>query len=76
MATLPENLPPRVGTTSRGQVPDSLLTVCDLARILRVHEKTIRRLIARQAIPCIRLGRRVRFDPQDVVRWVSARKEG
>jgi len=53
-----------------------LLTVRETAAYLRVSEKSIRRLIARRRLPCVRLGRRVLFDRSDLLRWVSARKEG
>jgi excisionase family DNA binding protein len=48
----------------------------DVAAFLRVHEKDVYRFAARDGLPCVRLGRRLRFDPSDVLRWVSARKGG
>ena len=60
-----------------GRVPGPrLLTVRELAQYLRLHEKTIYELVARRELPSIRLGRRLRFSPDDITRWVSARKEG
>lgn len=53
-----------------------LLTVSDVAVFLQVHEKTVYDWVARGQIPCVRLGHRLRFDPHDVLRWLSARKEG
>jgi excisionase family DNA binding protein len=53
-----------------------LLTVAEVARYLRIHEKTVYTMVARRELPSIRLGRRVRFSPDDILRWVSARKEG
>ena len=53
-----------------------LLTIRETAAFLRISEKSIRRLIAHRRLPCVRLGRRVRFDRSDLLRWVSARKEG
>jgi excisionase family DNA binding protein len=53
-----------------------LMTVEDVARFLGVHEKTIYDWAARGWLPCVRVGSRLRFDPRDVNRWVSARKEG
>jgi len=55
--------------------PQPLLTVSDLAGMLQVHEKTIRRMVARRSIPCVRFGSRVRFDLSDLLRWIEARKE-
>ena len=59
---------------SRGNGP--LLTIRDLAEYLGVSEKTVRRLQAAGRIPFVRVGRGIRFDPGDVFRWISARKEG
>ena len=53
-----------------------LLTLEQLSHLLQLHERTIRRLVARRRLPCVRLGRSVRFDPADVARWLAARKEG
>jgi excisionase family DNA binding protein len=53
-----------------------LLTLPEVAVLLRLSEKTIRRLLAARRLPCVRLGRQLRFVQSDIVRWVSARKEG
>lgn len=53
-----------------------LLTVRELAAFLGLHEKTIYDWSARGELPCLRLGNRLRFDPNDVTRWLSARKGG
>jgi excisionase family DNA binding protein len=50
-----------------------LLTIEQLADLLAVSPKTVRRLVAR-GFPHIRLGRVLRFDPADVSRWLTARK--
>lgn len=52
-----------------------LLTLGEVAEILNVSPKTVRRLVARRGIPCVRLGRMVRFRPQDVFAWLNARRE-
>jgi len=54
----------------------TLLTVRQLARYLHLHEKTVYGLVERGAIPHVRLGRCVRFCPEDVTRWLGSRKEG
>lgn len=54
-----------------------LITLPEVAAYLQLSEKTIRRLVAAQRIPCVRIGRQLRFVPSDVLRWLSAqRKEG
>ena len=59
-----------------GGAPRRLLTVREVADILQVHPKTVLRFTRSEGLPCLRLRARLRFDPADVVRWVSARKEG
>jgi excisionase family DNA binding protein len=54
----------------------ALLTLEELSLALRVNPRTIRRMVAARRIPCVRLGRRLRFVPGDVFRWLEARKEG
>jgi excisionase family DNA binding protein len=61
--------------------PDSapgpgLWTVRQVAVFLHVHEKTLLRWVRSRGFPCVRVGTRLRFDPSDVLRWISARKEG
>ena len=57
--------------------PESrLLTVREVAVLLRLHEKTVYSMVARGELPSIRLGRRVRFSRDDIIRWLSARREG
>jgi len=53
-----------------------LLNVAEVARFLGLHEKTVYEWAARGRLPCVRVGSRLRFDPRDIDRWLSARKEG
>ena len=53
-----------------------LLTLSEVAEVLRVSPKTVRRMAALQRIPCVRFGRALRFVPGDVLAWLSARREG
>jgi excisionase family DNA binding protein len=52
-----------------------LMTLGEVAKHLAVSERTVKRLIAR-GFPCVRVGRSLRFEPQAVARWLSARREG
>ena len=56
-------------------VVEPLWDVVEVAGFLRVHPKTIPRLMRTHRLPCVRVGSRLRFVPSDVLRWVSARKE-
>jgi len=62
----------------RGSVPQllaPLLTVPEVARLLRVHPRTVRRLVADRRLPCVRVGTRVRFDQRSVLRWLGGRED-
>ena len=52
-----------------------MLTLPEAAAVLRVSPRTIRREVAARRLRCVRIGRRLLFDPSDVSRFVAARKE-
>ena len=58
----------------RETVPPRLLTLPEVAAYFGVSPKTVRRLVSR-GLPCVRLGRVVRFRQADLLRFVEARKE-
>lgn len=47
-------------------LPKQMLTVAETASFLQVSEKTIRRMIARGALPVVRIGRSIRINPQEI----------
>ena len=53
-----------------------LLTPAELARMLRVDRRTVYRRCMKEGWPCLKIGAQLRFNPQEVLRWLSARKEG
>jgi excisionase family DNA binding protein len=52
-----------------------LLTLSEVADLLRISVRTVRRLSASGRLPCIRIGRQLRFRPDDVARQLQAWKE-
>lgn len=55
-------------------MPD-YLTLADVAKLLRVSKPTVKRAVAKQGLPALRLGDRVwRFKRVDVEAWIDARK--
>lgn len=54
---------------------EGLLTVRELARYLQLNEKTVYEWVGEGRLPCIRLGNRIRFAPNDITRWLASRKE-
>ena len=49
------------------------IKVADLAGILGVDDKHIYRMAARGLLPSFRVGGAVRFDPQEVAKWLRER---
>ena len=52
---------------------DGILTRADVARYLKVSEKTIQRLIAENAIPCVKVGGQWRFLKAMVDEWLLSK---
>lgn len=55
--------------------PRGLWNLDETAAFLRVSGRTLRRAVSARRIHCVRIGRRLLFDPADVSRFVAARKE-
>lgn len=70
---IPEPIDTAVRRTPRVPQLAALLTIEEVAGVLAVSPKTVRRLIAR-GFPHVRFGRVLRFDPADVHRWIVARR--
>jgi PTS system nitrogen regulatory IIA component len=54
--------------------PERLLTVRDVAKWFKVHEKTVYEWAERGKLPFIRLGKRLRFQADDILQWLASRK--
>lgn len=52
-----------------------LMTVEDVAQLLKVKSSTVRAYAERGSLPCVRLGNRLRFRPSDVGLWIARRYE-
>ena len=52
-----------------------LLTPGDAAKALSIGTRTLWGLTKRGEIPCVRIGRAVRYDPRDLAAWISKKKE-
>ena len=51
-----------------------LIAVDSLAEWLGVEVVFVRRLVAERRIPFVRIGRYVRFDPDEVAQWIDERR--
>ena len=69
-----EGRAPGPAEAERERTLPRLLTLPEVAVFLSVSPKTVRRLVSR-GLPCVRLGRVVRFRQADLLRFVEARKE-
>jgi len=49
----------------------TLLTALELSKVLKIPTPAIYELAARGELPSIRIGRRVRFDPDAVAQWLT-----
>jgi excisionase family DNA binding protein len=48
-----------------------LLDSSEIARLLGITERHVRRLVLERRIPFAKVGRFIRFDPRDIERWVE-----
>ncbi len=53
-----------------------LLRPRDAARALAISERKLWDLTVRNLIPCVRIGRAVRYSPLDLQTWIEAQKRG
>jgi len=72
-------MPDNTAANRAAQTPtstDELLTVAEMAAILRLNQQTIRNWIEAGTLPAIRIGRRVRIRRADFNALVSAHPAG
>ena len=53
------------------QDPQVLLTKSEISKILKVSTATLSRLIKKDGLPCLRIGRQARFELEAVLDWAS-----
>lgn len=54
------------------EMPPRLLNIDQLAELLCVRERHVRRLVQERRIPYIKWGHLIRFDPAEVKHWIDA----
>ncbi|MBE3096960.1 MAG: helix-turn-helix domain-containing protein [Planctomycetes bacterium] len=52
-----------------------LLDAREAAQALRMGARTLARLTAAGSLPCVRIGRRVLYDPCDLTAWIDRQKK-
>ena len=56
--------------------PLKLLWTCrEAAKALGISERKLWDVTNQGAIPCVRIGRAVRYDPADIRAWIDAQKK-
>jgi excisionase family DNA binding protein len=51
-----------------------LLSIGQLAERLGTTPRHVRRLVAERRVPFVKVGRLVRFDPDDIAAWLDGRR--
>lgn len=57
-------------------LPNPFLTVADVAKLVQVSDRTVRRWIASDSLPAHRLGRQVRISRSDLRNFLSMHRQG
>lgn len=52
-------------------MPSTILTVPEVCEYLRVSQVTLYRLLRRKDIPAFRIGKKWRFNLEDLERWIE-----
>jgi len=55
-------------------MPERLLKIREAAELLGMSENFLYKLVEGQQMPHVRVGRSVRFDPQELSAWIDERR--
>jgi excisionase family DNA binding protein len=53
-----------------------LLTIDQLAERLGITVRHVRRLVPEKRLPYLKVGKLVRFDPDQIMQWLASRRQG
>lgn len=62
-----------LGTATELRQRTTLLDASEVASILNVAKDTVYQWVKRYALPCVRFGDCMRFDPQQLAEWLEAK---
>lgn len=54
---------------------EKLWTIDDVAEYFRVKPSVVKYWITSERLPCLKIGKHVRFDPEEIKEWIKCRKE-
>jgi excisionase family DNA binding protein len=57
-------------------VPDEILTLPEVAQLLKIAEKTVYSMAQKRQLPAFKVGGQWRFKRIDIDRWIEAQKIG
>ncbi|GER06666.1 DNA-binding protein [Iodidimonas muriae] len=55
---------------------DQILTIREVAQLLKINEKTAYKLAAERKIPGFKVGGSWRFDREEISQWIKRQTEG
>ena len=61
--------------TRGGHMTDEILTIREVADLLKINEKTAYKLVSAGKIPGFKVGGSWRFDRQEIARWIRRKVE-
>lgn len=56
-------------------MPDTLISKADLAEWLGISPRTVDEWVRNREVPFVRVGRLVRFEPDEIRKWIAARRQ-
>ncbi len=62
--------------TARSDTSPALIDLPAVAERLGVNERHVRRLVAERRIPFLKWGHLLRFDPDEIDRWLESARRG
>jgi excisionase family DNA binding protein len=63
-----------LGTATELRQRTTLLDASEVASILNVAKDTVYQWVKRYALPCVRFGDCIRFDPKQLADWLESRR--
>ncbi|APH54469.1 putative transcriptional regulatory protein [Granulibacter bethesdensis] len=64
-----------LGTTRDGRMADEILTIREVAELLKINEKTAYKLALAREIPGFKVGGSWRFQRQEIANWIKRKVE-
>ena len=73
---VPREIRLRLSSSQQGEPLPALVDIVAVAKALGISMRQVRRFVADGEIPFVRVGRLIRFDPEELNDWINARRAG